>query len=1371
MRAADPTWPGPSLLVPITVEAMVFTHALGKDQWSWQRPHYRSLASFLPVGEVPFAFENPSFPDQPPDGFTGVALHWALPAGITGGVQGPDGVVRYPAVPNRWLVIRRAVMRGSFDYRAWVVASDVVDGGGSSFPNHAGDGAITLGKAWPLDQWPGEDALATASLTPPLTAIGAGNAVFAAYVPNVENVFSFADALADLDPGPVSYAVQGWYGAPAHDPLLGAARFGSGGWRTEAEWRQLMAELRWSVGGQDDLDRAVEAGLAWARDHGYTVDPAEPRQRLPSRVLCHGVLAEVAWPGAQGERVSGVPTSNPQSAAYVRPEVAIGNSSVDAVAALIGAAAAHDGWPPDEVSQLVDVLEALQYDCLPLLDLPDGQTQLDLRIQDGWFSATPGGSHWVVAAPERPDAPPGRETPYPLTPEQAELLDALDRDQRALDGCARTLASFQWARYALWWKHGRWHATLPPPPTEWLILVEKAIPATDTAIAAEIDRWQALRSRRDRAYQALAPTLHPARLHDVARPPFHAPNEPFVVVSGARRSFKHGADGRFSSDGTLFCRFLGQSIDGIAVEVGGSEVIVDADQVPLPALAHPGLPAGARDLVAEAWFLDLTSAPWIAVVADPADPWARLDRIRREQTLIWSPDLYEPIDRRTIAELSGLHTMYGLGALPSKQSVAIWVPPWSPLFLDWEIEFFPASPGPRDALASWTFATGAAPDPRDDFTYRWAGASPPPMVPPVVLSGRTLLTPQATAVLPSRIAQSIERYADDPSTQRDRWALEQARRYLENADLLSQSLSGFNDRLLERDDATFRTPHGELDRWLHPRLAPGLDPDATPAVAAPPIQFQPIRGGHLAMRRLWVVDGFGQVFDVMAALGGVLHFRPVLGTDLHTREAPRLAELKPRVVQPSRIELALLSADDDGRAVDSSAGTSPVCGWLMHNRIDRSVAFYERDGEPAGELVLGDRRALWLAPPERSPPRAEARPTIQNPHLRAIAEGIFDAPDPRRALEDLLALFDDASWAVAGDRWAEGALPLIAGEPIAVVRAQVAFALADQPAVSQRWIDTGRDVTGGFTEVPLPIQLGSTELLDDGLIGFYVNDDYGHIDSVYAPTPAHDYVRAGRPSLPLDGTRALLTLVMAPLSRVHVLTGVLPPRTLELPAELVKPDLSRMRLLLRGGPAVNAAARAIMPLPHVEHGAWSWLQYHDTRAVARAQAVAAADALAELPDAPPVVREGWLKLILDGAPTRFSYAVSPAAVAVTRTHGGWSTVILQLTIYNGSGEDVACEQLRFQVPVGDGEHALTERPELIVPSLPPAASWTVESDGRGAILLRPAPPVAGLARGETLRLGLAGVQINVAPGAVEIAIDETTDQLRRTAVTVAKVMP
>ena len=70
----------------------------------------------------------------------------------------------------------------------------------------------------PLDHWVETGPNAISSIDS-LTALGRGDAAWAAYYDNVENRLAFYDPLTDIKQGPLAYLVCGWYSNPDRDPL------------------------------------------------------------------------------------------------------------------------------------------------------------------------------------------------------------------------------------------------------------------------------------------------------------------------------------------------------------------------------------------------------------------------------------------------------------------------------------------------------------------------------------------------------------------------------------------------------------------------------------------------------------------------------------------------------------------------------------------------------------------------------------------------------------------------------------------------------------------------------------------------------------------------------------------------------------------------------------------------------------------------------------------------------------------------------------------------------------------------------------------------------------------------------------------------
>jgi hypothetical protein len=122
--------------------------------------------------------------------------------------------------------------------------------------------------------------------------------------------------------------------------------------------------------------------------------------------------------------------------------------------------------------------------------------------------------------------------------------------------------------------------------------------------------------------------------------------------------------------------------------------------------------------------------------------------------------------------------------------------------------------------------------------------------------------------------------------------------------------------------------------------------------------FQAFRTGHFRLLRLWVVDAFGQVFDpIFERLQSPESFVPLRGSGLSIqlngnptfttartqRKDTQQLQLPPRLLQPARIE-ARFERDDD-------LSLPALCGWLLPNHFDKSLAVYDRDGELLGALL------------------------------------------------------------------------------------------------------------------------------------------------------------------------------------------------------------------------------------------------------------------------------------------------------------------------------------------------------------------------------------------------------------------------------------
>jgi hypothetical protein len=1024
------------------------------------------------------------------------------------------------------------------------------------------------------------------------------------------------------------------------------------------------------------------------------------------------------------------------------PGLAVAHTAADALATTVAATTGAQS------TQVAEALTALLGDLLPLLDQPDGAGQLALRLQNGWFQQFPGGTIWQLTASDQAGNPSG-EVATALTPVQAQHLDALNAAQLNLDAATRQVASLQWDVYALWWKLSYVTANAANPIPNARQVITSALTVKQSEATQALSGWQAAAAQRDAAQQAMTAQQGTLVLQQVPQPPFWRPNDPVVLVRGVGRSYAHGEDGRFTEDGGLYCRFTGQTLSALLVT--GSTTPVTAQALSLGQLTAPDSPPEVADLATEAFFLDPGNAQAIAVAADPASPQPAAV-VAAQQTLVWNSLSDPSLDQQTVAEVAGLMSAYGPVAVPSKVGVEYWTPPWAPLYLDWSATYFPTSP----PTAGWSFPATSPATPLEDQTAQWSGTVPQAGVP---VQGRTLLTPQASDTLAARLEQLVEQFGDSPELQPYLTDINDAISYLGSASVLSQALSGFNDLLLQRDPTLIEQPDPTaVGQWLTPAAGPAFTPTAAPSPHSA-VPLSPIRAGFLRLDQLWVVDDFGQRYDVLAAMQA---FPPPggeeLGADLAPSPGAGVAMLKPRLTQPSRLLLRFLDALDDTKVAGLSATASPVCGWLIPNRPDDSVMVYDAAGVLQGELLLAQSQAIWLPAPDLAPPGAQATPpSLENPHLEALITGVLTAANPGAALADLLATVEDASWAMnpAGPDAAQ--LATLIGFPVAVARAQLLLELAGSPATSQLWPDTGHDNDGGITQASFPAELGSSSLDDDGLVGCFLDTDPGHLSSPYGPS-ASGYVTASPVTLTI-GRPAALTLLLHPQGTVHAFTGILPPVSAALPAQFQLAPIRAAEMTFRTGPLLSPPTAVTIPPPAFGHGDWAWLQYDDPAQAAQPRPLSRADTSAQLLDVPPSLREGWLRLTLSQQPSLLTYSLTPPAVRAGT--GGIPTATgLTITAYNGTSLPVTCTSIGIVLPTGTGQAALTSSPDLIQPVSAQPATWALQAGGPGqpgTFVATPVTAGATVDPGAALSFTLANIDVSPDQGLAVITIEESAN--------------
>lgn len=1222
---AEPT----AVLVPVQLDALVVNDAVrfGANFQRWHA-NYALLRHRLSPEPPPFAGIDTEFATRPER--AGVYLQWQLPEALTTGHQDdPRSEVAFPLVPNRWLVVRTwALPTDAARQRvAWIVESDHLDPHSGTSPYATGDGRVTrIGRRVALTDGPWSEPGPPAG-GPFLTAVGPGVPTFAVYQPYNTDVFSLHDTLDDLaadQEHTVSYLVAGWYGDTASDPLAGLG---------PAALTELLEEYDWHLGEQH-----AESGS--------------------TRMVCHGTVLGLAW-----HRAGGMPVSP-------RPDivdVALGNTADHATDALRETDSPGESRGPLSPAAL---LGALQRGTLDEQDDPDGPFVAARRTFGSWFEPAAAGHTWTVE--QDPDTTgQGRRARRAARRSAIAFLDRLNADQAAHDDAVAELAAARLRLYDLWWAGGMpaFPEILPgtDQPGDYQGALEERIAAAETDVerceasvaqTRELIPWGLTVNELDVSVREYAGEAIPGFvLKRTALPDLHRSNEPVVLLRGS----KADQAARSEAAAELRCRRPAELVTGIFLDAGTGPLVSALDSA-LPKPPNlPAVPAELAALVREFAYLDPAGASELATAAQVPDD--QLADLRASMT-----------DARNCVYGEAPH----LGLEP-------WSQPWSPLFFQWEADYFPIEFADPEHVedpqrAHWEF---------DGDGYRWDGRGA--VIDPVTLRGRQFLT----ATPAQSLSGALFRYAQhQPAAVREN--LRALGELASRADLISQIMQGFNDQLAGRSLNTPVDPGatGERSRVRRDAVAEQSARLRPPEVASLPVpfagwpasRFHPVRSGQLAFQRLSVVDRFGRALPIVIpdreqrgrdSIGNgtpASAFRPVLADELRPglddkknpitvvpHDEGRFIEFKPRLAQPARTRLDPLSADSDSPLDEAHAGAA-LCGWVIANRLDRSLLCFGGDGAALGAVAAaigtdGAPMTAWLPLPGSSYARP-AELADDHPHMHETVSVLMDrGPD---LLAALLRMIDRAleTCAPTGDQPPDTTVGRLIGRPLALVRARVRIDLDGPRLTDPAWRNLLDPQPPQLAGLRWPIRLGERDDLSDGLLAYALEREYdvwhtvlsaedlaetGDADGYLRPIAA-GYGLALTAMPPVEHseqTTARVTLLADPFGTTHATTGILPTATLRLPSDAFGVALGALAVSFRFGPLpVTSAPESptdeesardgdpvpalALPRPPDRHGVWTWNQ-PDPGSGWIATPTVPANSDPTLPLPRPDLRTGWLR--------------------------------------------------------------------------------------------------------------------------------------------------
>jgi hypothetical protein len=1194
----------------------------------------------------------------------GVHLHWALPdALLRGEHDDATKTLRMDPLPDRWVVVRTLLPEGATTAYAtgWVV--DSVHGVVVPLATYAGT----------ID--PSAITASTAPVLAPLDGKSRGTLLWSATYEGAQNRFALHDPLTELPGltqiaphgfhgGRAVYTVAGWWTDDGQDPLAGT--IGS----TSLDRR--LAQLGWYVtgDGDDDLDDdldprtaklATYAGLSSPEPSTpvTTVTPysqattrysnVAPSMKLPVEDV-RQVIVGAGLPRYHTMlhgSVLGVPIDGSASGSDDRPDrdTISGTLGLD-IDDLAAAFAAPGFGQDDQHRQTVERLcAAFTGNLLARIGTSDGLSDLEEREHADGFWGMPG----TPVEGAKADRLRTEDT-NPLGPTQ------VGRKGR---GAVSGLAGTQVLRTQTSWKTGV------------IAMKSKADSHADS---------MAIRSQKD---TESTPTKRggadaPAS-RDVVRaaPRMFRPAPVMVGLRGVKPSLRHHGDGLFDDHG-LRCRYPGEVKAVIDGTVDGATI--------LPTLGNGAVPPEVLAVVREAivydgyswkWLANAGARPGVSVDAVSARVVSEMVRLYGTQgrydgsgtsfvaevdrgsgphaasTSDWSA--YRSQDLQVHNQVASEMARFSLvaGTPPSPVALTTWRQPWVPLFVEWQVRV-----DGSDQMTGWTldgmdFETGAPP-PGTGLTHTLSGRS----------TITTAVAKSLTAAIDAWLADEQKRDATVPSTSQldaqDEQALDLIADLLRPLDVVSTSLDGVREQLLG-----ISYESGMVVRTKD------ADGNAKPPAAGLPV---PLFGGTLTVEALRVVDAFGRTLDLPVDALATTSTLEVAGT-------PSTVRLRPRIQNAARWLFRLVDpgyplAGDPSQAPEAfvdqlhaAVSVSPVSGFLLPDHIDEALELFDRDGNPIGQVQhdsVTDAVTFEVAPgrplPPDAGPLADVPPHAQ--HAALVAAGLVQAdvdtrhaddPPTASSLSALLRAVDSTLWTV--DTYATIGSPTIAGlvgRPIAVVRATLRLDApddVDEVAISEAsGADGRRAAFAALAEQQFPFRIGELGRSDDGVLGFFVDDDYTHfhvVDQVVAsaalssgrqtghlgllgdepePDPIeHPYLDLEDTVLIRPGQVIRLTLLMLPAGKVHLTSGLLPRKALELADDWVTPGLSKVVPSMVVGPLLVDPAE--IRLPNVASlGSHQQFTRRTGPLTWKDDPILASTTNAYLPRMAHEVQEGWIRV-------------------------------------------------------------------------------------------------------------------------------------------------
>lgn len=540
--------------------------------------------------------------------------------------------------------------------------------------------------------------------------------------------------------------------------------------------------------------------------------------------------------------------------------------------------------------------------------------------------------------------------------------------------------------------------------------------------------------------------------------------------------------------------------------------------------------------------------------------------------------------------------------------------PWIPLFMDWEVYFYPLDITGQSTTYDKNYLTnifqikpGAAEfsvqDNAKDIHYT-PGVS--------AYQGRGHLSAYIDTYLKKKLEQLSKTKKQDAPI-----AFNKILGELNNRGFISHALSGFNHAFIQEKIALqlpigdpiafndFKAIYKELqiaetigEHWF-------FSPEAN-------FDFNPIRGGGFTISKLHLITPFGQRWKLVdealpnskVIIPETMHLKQTLS--FNGNALPTNAILYPRYSQPSAARTNWISAEDDNVLYTTNTPTNPVCGWLVPNNLEKSLEVYDAAGKHLGAAILDSNTStvIFLPPPGQAIFNPQS---VKNKHLKKF---LLYIQSLKGKYQQFLRMVNDSLIYIDPENHAQhNNINYLIGRPMALLRMQLSFETPEAYACRQDWPsfvdmvnnDNIKPITSDFEKVEIPVRIGDYRRLNDGVVAFLLDGDDGDNVSVSCHSPIEALYQQNTSN---DTTSDLnlktlfyqsladapqkVTMLFDPRGSLHVATGIVPLIKLELPSRFYLKALQNLQVDFPITPAMMPRNKFQLNLPHEPGYDWTW---------------------------------------------------------------------------------------------------------------------------------------------------------------------------------------